>query len=709
MTDGPALPGNGVRRRAVMTIAATGAALSACSVPAPRRATPPRIPRPAGRSAGTACAAHADTRPSGRRPVLHEPGHPARPRRRDTTGLRVPHGGRADGCQPDSRPARARRRTGRVLLGAPPGPATGVRRPCSGWRGSPPGQIVRHRARRRAPGRGQHPDRRGPPGRADLPRPRHAHRPPPARAAQPLARPQAGPAHRRRRGFTSAARRFRTRTTGSIDVIAGLLVHYRPTVVHTLDPDPDIQHSTEEVRAGGQRAARVLRPRRPHRRGLLRVGGDDPPGRQDVRGTARRIPGFVVASFRGYYNRHWPKNLPPGVLDGKAAAPGPLRRLARLGLRQPVRVRRLQRGRRPAADQQEGLGPLHPSPLSGRTRRRRRRTRTGGSRRTRCWGSAWSGGAGPTPPAAVWGPPRDLGGGPLAPALGSAATGDGGLLLFGLRFAALSGHGADNEPRDRPAGAAHPGGRIPRPGAVSAPPPRSRDDRGGRIGVPVAVTAPDGRVHLFVRNAEKGSAPGYGRRTGSWERVAGPGRRRGPGRSERRGGRRGRVHVYAAGHHAVHHWTQDAPGAGLTAPYRRSRRPAPVTGDDAIPARPLLPPRADAPPSTSFVPEARPARRTTGRSGRERGARTLTRLRRGTDELDPAAGPAAGSARSGTAGRCSSSVRRARGPRVRSHEGPVAHGDGSRAPGVGAPTAARSAWSGLGDRHALSRGPRGRP
>lgn len=35
---------------------------------------------------------------------------------------------------------------------------------------------------------------------------------------------------------------------GLIDVLVGLLDRYRPTVVHTLDPDPDIQHSTEAVR-----------------------------------------------------------------------------------------------------------------------------------------------------------------------------------------------------------------------------------------------------------------------------------------------------------------------------------------------------------------------------------------------------------------------------------------------------------------------------
>ena len=31
------------------------------------------------------------------------------------------------------------------------------------------------------------------------------------------------------------------------------------------------------------------------------------------------VPAFVATAYRGYYNRHWPKNLSPKVLAQKAA------------------------------------------------------------------------------------------------------------------------------------------------------------------------------------------------------------------------------------------------------------------------------------------------------------------------------------------------------------------------------------------------------
>ncbi|WP_239086440.1 PIG-L family deacetylase, partial [Streptomyces parvus] len=103
-----------------------------------------------------------------------------------------------------------------------------------------------------------------------------------------------------------------------IDVLAGLLEQYRPTVVHTLDPDPDLQFSSEYERR-----------RDSEQRGYSDHADHTAAGcfawaaliRWVARATGRGepVPGFVVAAFRGYYNRHWPKNLPPAVLERKAA------------------------------------------------------------------------------------------------------------------------------------------------------------------------------------------------------------------------------------------------------------------------------------------------------------------------------------------------------------------------------------------------------
>ncbi|MFJ8749718.1 PIG-L family deacetylase [Streptomyces sp. NPDC102441] len=367
---------------------------------------------------------------------------------------------------------------------------------------------------------------------------------------------------------------------GLIDVIAGLLERCRPTVVHTLDPDPDIQHSTEAVRRADS-----------EQRGYSDHADHTAAGcfawAAMIRWVARstrdggRIPGFAVTSFRGYYNRHWPKNLPPGVLDGKAAPLVPYGGSPGWGCGNPSGCGDYNvGGDRPLTNRKgwvrsthhrypgartvvaaEPGGPLAAYAVVGLRLVRWRETDAAGG---------------------TWGPPADLGGGPLAPALGSTATADGALLLFGLRFAALGGHGADNEREIVLLEQSAPGGGFRAWRGLGTPSP-GRDD-GRRIGVPVAVTAPDGRVHLFVRNAEKGLSARVreaDRTWGGWRDLGG---------GEVQDGLSavvdsvGRVHVYGAGHHAVHHWTQDTPGAGLTA--RTQIDAGPVPGGDTPAALP---------------------------------------------------------------------------------------------------------------------------
>ncbi|MFE9728390.1 PIG-L family deacetylase [Streptomyces sp. NPDC005794] len=364
-----------------------------------------------------------------------------------------------------------------------------------------------------------------------------------------------------------------------IDVLAGLLERYRPTVVHTLDPDPDIQHSAEAVRRADSEQhgysdhadhtaaacfgwAAMIR----WVAGVTAGGGD--------------VPGFVTTAFRGYYNRHWPKSLPPAVLREKAAPLVPYGGSPgwecgnpsgcgdyNVGGDRPLTNRkgwvRSTRHRYPgprAVVATEPGGRLTAYAVVGLRVVRWRETEAG---------------------SGVWGPPRDLGGGPLAPTLGSATAFDGRLLLFGLRFTALGGHGADNEREIVLLEQGTPGGGFLAWRGLGNPSPGR--DEGRHIGVPVAVAAPDGRVHLFVRNAEKGLSTRVREGGGAW------GGWRDTGGGEIQDGLSavvdgaGRVHVHAAGHHAVHHWTQDAPGAALTA--RTQIDAGPVPGD-APAARP---------------------------------------------------------------------------------------------------------------------------
>ncbi|MCM2393108.1 PIG-L family deacetylase [Streptomyces albipurpureus] len=366
--------------------------------------------------------------------------------------------------------------------------------------------------------------------------------------------------------YTVVAKDSPLRKTVSYDhkaltqVLVGLMEQYRPTVIQTLDPDPDIQHSDERTR----------------------VQDSEQPGYSDhgdhtavacfswaamvswvAEATAQggRVPGFTVQAFRGYYNRHWPKNLPPKALRDKARA------LAPYGGDPDWNCGNASgcgdygvSGKRPLTNRKGWVRSTHhryqgaqPVLAVGRDKRlaaygvlglravRWRETRPGSGR---------------------WGTAEDLGGGPLAPALGSAALKDGRQLLFGLRFSALGGRGAANRREIVLLEERSPGrGFLAWQGLGN---PEYNDDRGRRIGVPVAVTAPDGRVHLFVRNADKRISTrvrDLDGRWSAWRLLIG---------EEVQDGlsavvdKAGLVHVFGAGRSTVHHWRQEAPGKEVT-------------------------------------------------------------------------------------------------------------------------------------------------
>lgn len=362
-----------------------------------------------------------------------------------------------------------------------------------------------------------------------------------------------------------------------INVLVGLLDHYRPTLVHTMDPDPDIQHSTEAVR----------------RRDSEQPGYSDHPDHTAtasftwaalIRWVARAtggggpVPRFVTTAYRGYYNRHWPKNLPFRVLKEKAA------HLLPYGGEADWRCGNVAGcgdynvgGDRPLTNRKGWVRSTHyryPGPrptLAAGPDGRLTAYGVLGLRAVRWRESA--------PGSGVWDDPDDLGGGPLAPVLGGATTADGRQLLFGLRFAALGGHGAADEREIVLLEQSSPDGTFRAWRGLGNP---ERDqDRGRRIGVPVAVTAPDGRVHLFVRNADMGVSTRVRERSGRWSgwRDTGGGEVQ-DGLSAVVDGQ-GLVHVFAAGHHTVHHWTQETPGAELTAHPQIDGAPVPGDGPAA--------------------------------------------------------------------------------------------------------------------------------
>lgn len=343
---------------------------------------------------------------------------------------------------------------------------------------------------------------------------------------------------------------------GLIDVLVGLMERYRPTVVHTLDPDPDIQHSDEATRKKDS----------------------EQPGYSDhadhtavasfswaamVRWVAEAtadggsVPGFVATSFRGYYNRHWPKNLPEPVLREKAA------HLVPYGGDPSWQCGNtagcgdyMVGGTRPLTNKKGWVRATHhrhpdPGPVVAAEPDGRLAVYGVLGLRAVRWRETERG-------SGQWGDPDDLGGGPLAGGLGSAALADGRYLLFGLRFAALGGHGGAGKREVVLLEQRSAGGPFLAWRGLGNPEPD--DDRGRRIGVPVAVTDRKGRVHLFVRNADKGVSTRVREADGAW----------GPwgdlGGEEVQDGLSatvdpaGRVHLFAAARDGVHHWTQAAPG-----------------------------------------------------------------------------------------------------------------------------------------------------
>ncbi|MFD6250411.1 PIG-L family deacetylase [Streptomyces roseolus] len=345
---------------------------------------------------------------------------------------------------------------------------------------------------------------------------------------------------------------------GLVAALTGLLRRYRPTVVHTLDPDPDVQPSPEAVRRrdseqpghsdhGDHTAAACFAWS-----ALVRWVAEE------IRAGAP-VPLFAAAAFRGYYNRHWPKNLPPDVLAEKAARLVPYGGDPSWACGNPSGCGDYGvGGDRPLTNRKGWVRSTHrrwPGPglaLAPEPDGRLAAYGVLGLRAVR-WRETAPG---------VWGGPEDLGGGPLAPGLGSAVLPDGRVLLLGVRFAALEGRGGPNRREVVLLEQRSPGGPFLAWRGLGAP--DAGADRSRRLGVPAAVAAPDGRVRLYVRNAARGVAERVREPDGGW----GPWRAL-PGDAVVQDGlgvsadAAGRTHVYAAGRKSVRHWVdgREAPGA----------------------------------------------------------------------------------------------------------------------------------------------------
>ncbi|CAG6391457.1 GlcNAc-PI de-N-acetylase [Actinacidiphila cocklensis] len=332
-----------------------------------------------------------------------------------------------------------------------------------------------------------------------------------------------------------------------VDVLVELLKRYTPTHVRTLDPDPDIQIHDKK-----------------HPKGSDQVGYSDHRDHTPValfawkalsRWADSGARGFTTTAYRGYYNQRWPFNLPPATVALKArfllqyggdpdwacGDPGGCGDYGQ-GRNQPLVNRRgwirSTHRRYPGAGQ-----VVVPAAAKGARRTAYEVLGLRAAVRTET-----------APGSGQWGPARDLGGGPLAPQLACVAVPGGGTLVFGLRFAALEGHGGGNAREIVVGDAGH---------WTSLGNPEDTEDRGRRVGPPSAVRTADGRVHVFVRNADKGLSTLVREPGGTWGTWADLGGTEVQDGLSTVTDRQGRIHVFAAGRDTVHHWAQPAPSAAV--------------------------------------------------------------------------------------------------------------------------------------------------
>ncbi|MBL1102299.1 PIG-L family deacetylase [Streptomyces sp. 205] len=336
-----------------------------------------------------------------------------------------------------------------------------------------------------------------------------------------------------------------------VDVLAEIMHRYRPTLIHTLDPDPDFQvHDALHPRDNDQPGCSDHRDHTPVAlftwKAITQWVADST--RRD-----KQAPRFATTAFRGYYNQRWPHNLPPAVLADKA------RLIKSYGGSPTWKCGNnagcgdySQGGQRPLKNRKGWIRSTHyryPGALPAPTTDREGRLVAYGVLSTQAvrWRETSAG-------SGRFGAPQGLGGGPLAPALSAVRDAEGRQLLLALRFAALGGQGSTGLREIVALEQRSPDG--PFRTWTSLGTPDSDPERGRRTGCPVAVAAPDGRIHLFVRTSDKGLATRVRDTAGRW----GPWQRLGGG--EIQDGLtaaldgEGRVHVVAAGRDTVHHWGQ---------------------------------------------------------------------------------------------------------------------------------------------------------
>ncbi|MFB7664197.1 PIG-L family deacetylase [Kitasatospora sp. NPDC056138] len=337
-------------------------------------------------------------------------------------------------------------------------------------------------------------------------------------------------------------------------LIAGLvhlLGRYRPTLVRTMDPDPDMQ-----VHDGTQKQHHD------------QDGYSDHPDHTAAalftyaaleRYSSTGGRPYTVTAYRGYYNERWPQNLPAQLVRRKADVLNTYGGDPRNGCTFVAGCGDYDVGQ----DRSYGTGWLQ------RTSLRYPGTapwfRQDADRRLTAFGvlglqaAMWQETG---PGSGKWGEPQLLGGDGLLPGLTAALTQDGRWQLFAERAAGLGPATADN--RREIVTVVQTGKGGPFGAWTSLGNPETDPDHGRRVGGPVVARNADGTTQLFVRTWAKGVSTRRQRPDGGWSDWTDLG-----GADVQEGltavtDGTGRIHLFGTGPDSVHHWAQQQPNGPFT-------------------------------------------------------------------------------------------------------------------------------------------------
>ncbi|WP_274915977.1 PIG-L family deacetylase [Streptomyces sp. WZ-12] len=357
---------------------------------------------------------------------------------------------------------------------------------------------------------------------------------------------------------------------GLIDALVHLLNRYRPTLVRTLDPDPDMQVHDARHRLHHDQPGYSDHP--DHTAAALFTYAAL--ARYEGPGGGRL---HAVTAYRGYYNERWPDNLPTQLIRAKAqvlnaygGTPGSCGFPAGcgdydVGQNRSYRTGWLQRTtlRYPTAAPQVQQAPdgrlTAFAVLAGRAVMWRETGRGSGR----------------------WTNPTPLDGTGLLPGLRALLTPDGRWQLFAERIAALGPTARDNRRELVMTEQPRPGGAFAAWSSLGTP--DHDPDHGRRVGGPVAVRTTDGTTWLFARNWAKSVAVRQRHPDGHWDDWTHLEAAEVQEGLSAVTDTQGRVHVFGTGHSTVHHWQQERAGGPFF--LRRTGLPTPADPPTAL-ARP---------------------------------------------------------------------------------------------------------------------------